>query len=270
MEQSMSYFNIPVIFFSIASLAVSMEYLNLDTEASASFGSNNASINRKTTSNGCHFVRDGSLIDEIVRPANLQQTVDWLKKVRREIHEYPEVAREELQTSELIRRELDLMGVKHRWPIAGTGVVATIGTGLPAFVALGADMDALPILVVSVSSFHGGSSYSTVPDSVTIGGTFRAFTKRSFGVLKQRIEEVIKGQVAVYRCTARLEFFELQHPPIPPTVNDNRIYEYVRQVSKEIVEKLTKQKYSSLLKNKILQESRLHPEIVDYNIQFQN
>ncbi|KAG1364042.1 putative IAA-amino acid hydrolase ILR1-like 1 [Cocos nucifera] len=154
MEQSMSYFNIPVIFFSIASLAVSMEYLNLDTEASASFGSNNASINRKTTSNGCHFVRDGSLIDEIVRPANLQQTVDWLKKVRREIHEYPEVAHEELQTSELIRRELDLMGVKHRWPIAGTGVVATIGTGLPAFVALGADMDALPILGTVVLIFQ--------------------------------------------------------------------------------------------------------------------
>lgn len=151
----MIYINISVILFSMASLALSMESLLLDAEASGCFGIGikNASINRKTTSNDLNFVRDGSLMDEIVSLANLPQTVDWLKKVRREIHEHPEIAHEELQTSELIRRELDLMGVKYRWPIAGTGVVATIGTGLPPFVALRADMDALPIQVSSLSAF---------------------------------------------------------------------------------------------------------------------
>ncbi|KAJ6850318.1 putative IAA-amino acid hydrolase ILR1-like 1 [Iris pallida] len=316
------------------------------------------------------------VVEEIVWMANLPETTDWLRKVRREIHEYPELANEEFRTRELIGRELDEMGVEHR-PVGGTGVVATVGTGLPPFVGLRADMDALPIQelvewehksridgrmhacghdahvsmllgaakilqnlenelqgtvvlifqpaeeqgvgaiqmieggaleeveaifamhtaylyptgvvasrpgeflagcgsfrahisganpqhstdtilaasasiislqsiisreadpldsqVLSVSEFHGGSLLDSVPDTVIIGGTFRAFTKRSLDVLKQRIEEVIEGQATVHRCTAKLEFFERDHPPIPPTVNDERIYETALQTSREIV-----------------------------------
>lgn len=44
--------------------------------------------------------------------------------------------------------------------------------------------------VVTVAKFQGGGAFNVIPDSVTIGGTFRAFSKQSFMQLKQRIEEV--------------------------------------------------------------------------------
>jgi len=70
---------------------------------------------------------------------------DWIVKIRRELHEHPELMYEEFKTSELIRRELDKLDIQYKHPIAETGVLASIGNGKGPCVALRADMDALPI-----------------------------------------------------------------------------------------------------------------------------
>lgn len=93
---------------------------------------------------------DNSSTNNFLDIAKSPEVFDWMVSIRRKIHENPELAYEEFETSELIRSELDKMDIPYKHPVVITGVIGSIGTGLPPFVALRADMDALPIQVHSL------------------------------------------------------------------------------------------------------------------------
>ncbi|KAK6795945.1 hypothetical protein RDI58_009400 [Solanum bulbocastanum] len=314
--------------------------------------------------------------------AKKSEVFDWMVGVRRRIHENPELGYEELETSKLIREELDNLGIQYKYPFANTGIVGFIGSGKPPFVAIRADMDALPMQemvdwehksrnpgkmhacghdahiamllgaakilqehqnimkgtvalvfqpaeeggggakkmidagalenveaifglhvhpnfplgkvcsrpgpflagsgffeavisgrgghaaipqhsidpilaasnvivslqhlvsreadpldsqVVTVAKFQGGGAFNVIPDSVTIGGTFRAFSKKSLLQLRQRIEEVIVGQAAVQRCNATVDFLTNYKPFFPPTMNDKNLHKHFQKVAGDML-----------------------------------
>jgi hippurate hydrolase len=71
---------------------------------------------------------------------------EWMKDIRRKIHQRPEMAFEEHKTAELISRKLEEIGIEHRRGVAKTGIIGKIKTddNSPT-IALRADMDALPV-----------------------------------------------------------------------------------------------------------------------------
>lgn len=97
----------------------------------------------------CKWVNSNleSSTHELLEEASRPEVLGWMKRVRRTIHQNPELGFEEHQTSQLIRSELDLMGIEYAWPVAKTGVIASIGSGKKPIFALRADMDALALQV---------------------------------------------------------------------------------------------------------------------------
>ncbi|MBA0595783.1 hypothetical protein Gorai_012640 [Gossypium raimondii] len=89
--------------------------------------------------------------------------------------------------------------------------------------------------VVSVTSFNGGNNLNMIPDTVVIGGTFRAFSNASFYNLLQRIQEVVVEQASVFRCSTTVDFFEKDSTIYPPTVNDDHMYEHVKKVATDLL-----------------------------------
>ncbi len=77
--------------------------------------------------------------------ARATELAGWITSIRRELHQYPELMYEEVKTGAVVRRTLDELGIAYRYPVATTGIVATLGNGNGPCVALRADMDALPI-----------------------------------------------------------------------------------------------------------------------------
>ncbi|XP_043721273.1 IAA-amino acid hydrolase ILR1-like 4 [Telopea speciosissima] len=97
------------------------------------------------------------------------------------------------------------------------------------------EADPLDSQVVTVAKFQGGGAFNVIPDAVTIGGTFRAFSKESFMQLKQRIEEVITAQAAVQRCSASVDFLSDKKPFFPATVNSEELHEYYLKVAGDML-----------------------------------
>ncbi|HET6665986.1 MAG TPA: M20/M25/M40 family metallo-hydrolase, partial [Intrasporangium sp.] len=65
--------------------------------------------------------------------------------LRRHLHAHPELGKAERQTTALVARRLEAVGLRPRLLSTGTGLICDIGGGEGPTVALRADLDALPL-----------------------------------------------------------------------------------------------------------------------------
>jgi amidohydrolase len=72
--------------------------------------------------------------------------LEEMAAIRRHLHRHPELSFREEETSRYLREMLDKWGIEYRFPVAGTGILATVrGNGKGRLIAVRADMDALPV-----------------------------------------------------------------------------------------------------------------------------
>ena len=70
---------------------------------------------------------------------------DELVRLRRDIHQHPELSFQEFRTAGLVADTLNELNIEVKTGVGRTGVVGQIGTGDGPTIAIRADMDALPI-----------------------------------------------------------------------------------------------------------------------------
>lgn len=74
---------------------------------------------------------------------NYQKVQDYIVKIRRELHQIPELDTNLPQTSAVIKRELDAMGIPYKQNTKDSGIIALIqGKNAGKCIAIRADMDA--------------------------------------------------------------------------------------------------------------------------------
>ena len=100
-----------------------------------------------------------------------QDLYEELCETRHQLHQHPELAYKEFQTSDFVADKLEAMGYQVTRGLGGTGMVASLTVGdSPRAVAIRADMDALPIKEqtgLAYASSHDGVMHACGHDGHT-------------------------------------------------------------------------------------------------------
>jgi amidohydrolase len=100
-----------------------------------------------------------------------------------------------------------------------------IGTALQSIVSR--NVNPMSSVVVSVCTFHAGTASNIIPDRAELSGTVRTFTPENRDLAQERLTAIAEGIASAHRAVATVEYTR----GYPPTVNDDRMADLVRQAA---------------------------------------
>lgn len=86
--------------------------------------------------------------------------------------------------------------------------------------------------VLTVSTIHGGSATNVIPEKVVLGGTIRAVSDHSRGLVLIGLSEICQSIAEAHGCTATVD---MEPGNYPVTVNDAAYAEHTLRVAQDLV-----------------------------------
>lgn len=86
--------------------------------------------------------------------------------------------------------------------------------------------------VLTVGTINGGDAPNIIPDTASLRGTIRTYSKENRELIKRRVEEISTGIATTFRGSAEVEY------PVecPSTINDCKLVEQYAEYSKMLLE----------------------------------
>jgi amidohydrolase len=85
--------------------------------------------------------------------------------------------------------------------------------------------------VLTIGKVESGTLWNIIPDTATLSGTTRYFTRQLYWEFPEMMERVVTSTAETYRCKAKLDYIRM----IPPTINDISFAELVRTSAGKVV-----------------------------------
>ncbi|MDP3083859.1 MAG: M20 aminoacylase family protein [Rubrivivax sp.] len=108
-------------------------------------------------------------------------------------------------------------------------VAAQIAVSLQSIVAR--NVAPVQTAVVSVTRIHAGEAYNVIPQTATLGGTVRAFSKEVMALIEVSMRRIAESTAAAFGASAELDFRAL----FAPTVNDTAEADFAARICGELV-----------------------------------
>jgi amidohydrolase len=94
-------------------------------------------------------------------------------------------------------------------------------------------MNPLDPTVVTVASFHAGSTFNIIPGEADLSGTTRTFDREIWKSWPERIEKIVRSVCQSMGADYKLKYLQ----GFPPTLNDESMVEIVRRCAADVVGK---------------------------------